>query len=231
MAATSVYDTPKDFSGTNVKTRRCRFFGMGICTRGSECRFAHATKEVRPQLSAKMCPLFLNTGSCTDEKCDYAHRREDVKKKRKHRRRKKRPPSQCSTSPPSTSPSLSEDTPPPSLRYRRTSQTGGGIQAGTRSRDGSMFNMQATNENEHDWTFARSAKDVCPETFVQGGFLVSVKSTFIHVELADTLSPVGMTRVSTAPGSIGDETIRKGMDGPQRPPAERIFPMRPPSRV
>lgn len=56
-----------------TKTRSCRFYGAGLCTKGDLCSFAHGRRELRaaPDLSrTKICP---GRESCRDELCMFAH--------------------------------------------------------------------------------------------------------------------------------------------------------------
>eukprot|EP00928_Gymnodinium_smaydae_P074649 TRINITY_DN5767_c0_g1_i4.p1 TRINITY_DN5767_c0_g1~~TRINITY_DN5767_c0_g1_i4.p1 ORF type:complete len:195 (-),score=14.45 TRINITY_DN5767_c0_g1_i4:68-586(-) len=90
MVSTDTFSAPKDVSEIFVRTRKCRFYGMGKCTRGSKCTFAHTTEELRPRFNlvgTKLCPTLLKTGSCSGVGCTYAHRDEDLRRKlRQHRR-------------------------------------------------------------------------------------------------------------------------------------------------
>eukprot|EP00928_Gymnodinium_smaydae_P030559 TRINITY_DN22690_c0_g1_i1.p1 TRINITY_DN22690_c0_g1~~TRINITY_DN22690_c0_g1_i1.p1 ORF type:complete len:252 (-),score=21.34 TRINITY_DN22690_c0_g1_i1:430-1107(-) len=225
MVPTSMRATQKDVSEVVANTRGCRFFGMGVCTRGSACKFAHASAEERPRVCpprarTKMCPTLINTGSCADEKCGYAHSRADLEKKQRPSRRKKVSPGSCGTSVPSTlSPPLLKDAPSQSVDYSRARQDGSGVATGKRTRigDGSICNMYSTRRFESRVASARSAKDdVLSEAFVHDGFLVVVKRTFINVEPEDATIPVGLSRASTSPGSIGrDEIERVSRNGRQ----------------
>eukprot|EP00928_Gymnodinium_smaydae_P021370 TRINITY_DN18327_c1_g1_i1.p1 TRINITY_DN18327_c1_g1~~TRINITY_DN18327_c1_g1_i1.p1 ORF type:complete len:174 (-),score=26.50 TRINITY_DN18327_c1_g1_i1:273-794(-) len=89
MASPVTFSTSKDVSEVYMRTRKCRFFGMGICNRGSGCTFAHATEELRPRwnlIRTKMCPTLLRKGSCSVDGCKYAHRAEDRRRMTKQHR-------------------------------------------------------------------------------------------------------------------------------------------------
>lgn len=88
-AAGEVAEVPqapqKRVSDLFVKTRKCRFHGLGQCSRGALCTFAHSGRDLRqaPDLSrTKVCPAVLagGEGSCSDVTCKYAHSREDRRK-------------------------------------------------------------------------------------------------------------------------------------------------------
>lgn len=62
-----------------VKTRLCRFHGMGICARGASCTFAHTKEERKPLpnlTNTKLCP---NLDSCDNGDCCYAHSKEELR--------------------------------------------------------------------------------------------------------------------------------------------------------
>eukprot|EP00928_Gymnodinium_smaydae_P020146 TRINITY_DN1778_c0_g3_i5.p1 TRINITY_DN1778_c0_g3~~TRINITY_DN1778_c0_g3_i5.p1 ORF type:complete len:181 (-),score=12.96 TRINITY_DN1778_c0_g3_i5:586-1071(-) len=91
MAIVDMLSTPKSVSEIFKRTRKCRFFGMGTCTRGSTCDFAHTTEELRPRFNlshTKMCPTLLKSGACTVDGCTYAHCHEDRRRKPKGRRQR-----------------------------------------------------------------------------------------------------------------------------------------------
>eukprot|EP00928_Gymnodinium_smaydae_P006826 TRINITY_DN12433_c0_g1_i1.p2 TRINITY_DN12433_c0_g1~~TRINITY_DN12433_c0_g1_i1.p2 ORF type:complete len:116 (-),score=9.70 TRINITY_DN12433_c0_g1_i1:287-583(-) len=93
MVSSDTFSTSKEVSEIYRRTRKCRFHGIGKCTRGSACNFAHTNEELRPRLNlnrTKMCPALLKTGSCMVDGCTYAHRDEDRRKRPKeHRQRTK----------------------------------------------------------------------------------------------------------------------------------------------
>eukprot|EP00928_Gymnodinium_smaydae_P074647 TRINITY_DN5767_c0_g1_i2.p1 TRINITY_DN5767_c0_g1~~TRINITY_DN5767_c0_g1_i2.p1 ORF type:complete len:175 (-),score=16.36 TRINITY_DN5767_c0_g1_i2:45-569(-) len=89
MVSTDLLSTPNDVSDIFVRTRKCRFYGMGKCTRGSKCTFAHTAEELRPRFDlagTKLCPTLLKTGSCTGVGCTYAHRNDDLRRTSKQHR-------------------------------------------------------------------------------------------------------------------------------------------------
>jgi len=60
-----------------MKTRMCKFFARGQCTRGSACSFAHNSTELQKQpdlYRTQLCISFLNAGTCNyGASCKYAH--------------------------------------------------------------------------------------------------------------------------------------------------------------
>lgn len=76
------------------KTKLCRYFAVGKCEKGGSCNFAHATKELTycPDLrSTKMCCVLMETGSCSDENCLFAHHEHELRKKDRNRSGKSKP--------------------------------------------------------------------------------------------------------------------------------------------
>mmetsp|Transcript_46149 Transcript_46149/g.133745 ORF Transcript_46149/g.133745 Transcript_46149/m.133745 type:complete len:417 (-) Transcript_46149:60-1310(-) len=64
------------------KTKMCKFHILGMCSKGSGCRFAHHKDELNPlpDLSCtKLCKTLISTGSCEDPNCSYAHNREELR--------------------------------------------------------------------------------------------------------------------------------------------------------
>jgi len=58
------------------KTKMCKFYIMGKCTRGKECQWAHDASDLRgtPDLHCtKMCKELLSKGRCLQPACTYAH--------------------------------------------------------------------------------------------------------------------------------------------------------------
>jgi hypothetical protein len=59
------------------KTKMCRFYGMGICTKGDQCAFAHSHSDLQqcPDLQkTQLCMAFERNGFCRDSSaCKYAH--------------------------------------------------------------------------------------------------------------------------------------------------------------
>mmetsp|Transcript_1175 Transcript_1175/g.2150 ORF Transcript_1175/g.2150 Transcript_1175/m.2150 type:complete len:522 (+) Transcript_1175:91-1656(+) len=65
------------------KTKLCRFYARGMCTRGGACVFAHGYDEVQPvpDLSrTKPCPVLRQTGVCQDPNCVFAHGRDEIRR-------------------------------------------------------------------------------------------------------------------------------------------------------
>lgn len=64
------------------KTKMCKFHILGMCAKGSRCRFAHDRSEMNglPNLyRTKLCKTLINTGFCDDENCRYAHSKEELR--------------------------------------------------------------------------------------------------------------------------------------------------------
>jgi hypothetical protein len=60
----------------------CKFFIMGICTKGDGCRFAHEKTQLQtlPDLSCtKLCKTLIATGVCNNADCRYAHNKEQLR--------------------------------------------------------------------------------------------------------------------------------------------------------
>lgn len=59
------------------KTKMCKFFANGMCTKGDKCGFAHerGAIRVRPDLyRTRLCLTFTRTGKCEDgDNCRFAH--------------------------------------------------------------------------------------------------------------------------------------------------------------
>lgn len=65
-----------------MKTKMCKFFILGACTRGNQCQFAHTTSEMNalPDLyCTKLCKTLLATGMCSDKQCRYAHNKDELR--------------------------------------------------------------------------------------------------------------------------------------------------------
>lgn len=65
-----------------AKTKMCKFEILGICTKGTQCPFAHAATEINPlpDLSrTKLCKQLLQTGTCDNPGCTYAHRKDELR--------------------------------------------------------------------------------------------------------------------------------------------------------
>lgn len=64
------------------KTKMCKFHILGVCAKGSECRFAHDKSELNglPNLfRTKLCKTLISTGVCEDPACRYAHSKEQMR--------------------------------------------------------------------------------------------------------------------------------------------------------
>ncbi|CAJ1399787.1 unnamed protein product [Effrenium voratum] len=65
------------------KTRLCKFFALGACTRGLACSFAHGTDQLRSQpdfSKTRLCADFTELGSCADGRdCKFAHGRHELR--------------------------------------------------------------------------------------------------------------------------------------------------------
>jgi hypothetical protein len=63
------------------KTKMCKFYQRGLCTKGTQCPFAHDAKELQPlpDLSrSKFCMVLRKTGRCDNPKCSYAHKEAEL---------------------------------------------------------------------------------------------------------------------------------------------------------
>eukprot|EP00928_Gymnodinium_smaydae_P073243 TRINITY_DN56487_c0_g1_i1.p1 TRINITY_DN56487_c0_g1~~TRINITY_DN56487_c0_g1_i1.p1 ORF type:complete len:227 (+),score=32.73 TRINITY_DN56487_c0_g1_i1:61-741(+) len=208
VSASAQQVTPQGFSNASGQTRRCRFFGMGMCTRGEACKFVHATAGARPtktQFGTKLCPTLLKTGTSVDDTCDHAHRHEDLQTKQKKKpRRKKRSPGQRSRSHLNTSSFPPQDTLLHLLDDGRKRKSNSGVSTASGSPAESMV-KRAAPSFENGVTLNQSWKGVeTPQATLHEGLLVVVKRTFIHVEQKDP-SIIGIRRAATAPGSITDK--------------------------
>eukprot|EP00928_Gymnodinium_smaydae_P022761 TRINITY_DN1900_c0_g1_i1.p1 TRINITY_DN1900_c0_g1~~TRINITY_DN1900_c0_g1_i1.p1 ORF type:complete len:221 (-),score=27.68 TRINITY_DN1900_c0_g1_i1:488-1150(-) len=208
MVSADMTSTPKDISEIFHRTQKCRFFGQGKCTRGSACRFAHTSEELRPRFNlacTKLCPTLLKTGSCTVDRCTFAHRAEDLRRKLKQRRHGSKEetstgqfnvdrPRLCLTELCDASPVATSDT---SMSEARLGAAKVGGNSGR-----SMLNVQAAKLSD-DVALAGSVKDaVFLEGVLHHGLLVSVKNTFIAVDDGYVSSSMGLRRTSSAPGYI-----------------------------
>jgi len=65
------------------KTRLCKFFRRGQCTRGEACTFAHGKRQLRAQpdlYRTQPCIDFAKTGSCSfGAGCRYAHSADEMR--------------------------------------------------------------------------------------------------------------------------------------------------------
>lgn len=64
------------------RTKMCKFFILGCCSRGEQCHFAHDKGELQalPDLHrTKLCKTLINTGNCDNPSCKYAHSSEELR--------------------------------------------------------------------------------------------------------------------------------------------------------
>ena len=65
------------------KTRLCKFFVAGACTRGSSCAFAHGASQLRDQpdfSKTRLCADFAEAGWCVaGQKCQFAHGKSELR--------------------------------------------------------------------------------------------------------------------------------------------------------
>eukprot|EP00392_Amoebophrya_sp_AT5.2_P011978 g12072.t1 len=65
------------------KTKMCKFFLMGICSKGEDCMFAHDSGDLQvlPDLQkTKLCEELLETGRCRKgDRCTYAHSKAELR--------------------------------------------------------------------------------------------------------------------------------------------------------
>jgi hypothetical protein len=58
------------------KTKMCKFHLLGVCTRGTQCSWAHSSEELKalPDFyRTKLCHTYLSKGICRNMECRYAH--------------------------------------------------------------------------------------------------------------------------------------------------------------
>lgn len=67
------------------KTKMCRFYGMGMCSKGVACTFAHSRTDLQKQPDLQkthLCLAYQRNGFCRDgSACKYAHGDQDLRKK------------------------------------------------------------------------------------------------------------------------------------------------------
>jgi hypothetical protein len=72
-----INESKKNFAPQLCKTRMCKFFEQGNCSKGDKCNFAHTLTDLqsRPNLhKTQLCMAFQRTGVCRDgPACKYAH--------------------------------------------------------------------------------------------------------------------------------------------------------------
>lgn len=65
-----------------TKTKMCKFEALGICSKGSDCPFAHGDQELKPLPDlrrTKICKALIKLGACQDPTCTYAHSKEELR--------------------------------------------------------------------------------------------------------------------------------------------------------
>lgn len=65
-----------------VKTKLCKFFAVGACSRGDECRFAHGRCDqvALPDFTkTQLCPSVLFYGVCEAPDCKFAHSKAELR--------------------------------------------------------------------------------------------------------------------------------------------------------
>merc|ERR1719343_371713 len=66
-----------------LKTKLCKFFAVGACSRSTGCKFAHGRQDLRrlPDFTkTRLCPAFLVGSACgAGEACSYAHSLEELR--------------------------------------------------------------------------------------------------------------------------------------------------------
>mmetsp|Transcript_54278 Transcript_54278/g.129358 ORF Transcript_54278/g.129358 Transcript_54278/m.129358 type:complete len:295 (+) Transcript_54278:53-937(+) len=72
-------------SGLFHKTKLCKFYAVGACTKGPSCIFAHGASEINPLPDfhcTKICPSVMKLGLCDDPGCRFAHRRSEIRRRK-----------------------------------------------------------------------------------------------------------------------------------------------------
>jgi len=67
---------------TFYKTRWCKDILTGTCKSGLSCKFAHSIEELNPRpdlFHTKMCRVLIETGTCTNQKCTFAHHEHELR--------------------------------------------------------------------------------------------------------------------------------------------------------
>merc|ERR1740117_2694558 len=75
------YTSRAERSAGFTKTRLCKFYQEGNCTRGKKCTFAHGEVDQHLQvqpLGMKLCKTLIATGRCKNQNCRYAHSKEQM---------------------------------------------------------------------------------------------------------------------------------------------------------
>jgi len=86
MPATPVDASPAS-NAIFCKTKMCKFYMEGRCTRNTACKFAHGAAELEPLPNlyrTKMCPALSKTGYCDrGAACSFAHQSSELRGRRK----------------------------------------------------------------------------------------------------------------------------------------------------
>lgn len=65
-----------------IKTKLCKFFAAGVCSRGAGCRFAHGQgdlSELPDFRNTQFCPSVLLYGVCEAQNCTFAHSKGELR--------------------------------------------------------------------------------------------------------------------------------------------------------
>lgn len=65
-----------------MKTKMCKFYLLGVCSKGKSCFFAHTQNELNPMpdlFRTKICRDLINTGRCDEPDCKYAHNKDELR--------------------------------------------------------------------------------------------------------------------------------------------------------
>jgi len=77
-----VEDPRRERTKVFEKTKMCKFFILGSCSRGPDCHFAHDKEALNnlPNLyRTKLCKTLINTGRCDQPDCRYAHCKDELR--------------------------------------------------------------------------------------------------------------------------------------------------------
>lgn len=78
----ALLESCKVSGGAFRKTKLCKFFVLGKCTKGGKCNFAHEN-DLKPQpnlFRTRPCLALLRMGKCRDgDACKYAHTKYDIR--------------------------------------------------------------------------------------------------------------------------------------------------------
>lgn len=84
LRETMGHDVDKELDNSLFdKTRMCRFFLKGRCSRGERCTFAHSRTQLQPQpdfYKTQFCMDFIKRGDCrVGRECRFAHTDEELR--------------------------------------------------------------------------------------------------------------------------------------------------------